>query len=145
MILQSIFTRSEEGKHDLIYTIYLISAVKVNDYQSQTLSVMITSLDHSEVSNGFLCLIPKCVTELLIISAEMDMYTIVQELFSESIIDKPKKESIISRKKPHYDRTTILYDVIIEMNDQKFLYPQYENDNNLISLLRFLMKEMMMK
>lgn len=43
-ILQSTFTKSEEGIHDLIYTFYLISAARAQENKSSILSRMITSL-----------------------------------------------------------------------------------------------------
>lgn len=140
-ILHSIFTRSEEGIHDLIYTIYLISATRTNYQRSQILSRllsrMITSLYKSDATKEFLCLIPKYATELLALSTEMDLSKIIQELNSASILDQSKYESIINRKMPIYDSIKVINDEIREMNGQNFLYPRLiYNSNSLISIIR---------
>lgn len=135
-IKNSIFVKSEEGIHDLIYTFYLISAARVNDDKSSIFSRMITSLFHSLESSKYLELITVHATELLTIGEHMYIDDFIKELISSSIIEKSNYKKIKSRKYPHYENCSYgkkrFNQETVMLSDQRLIYPRFKIDEPLI-------------
>lgn len=132
-ILNSIFCNTEEGIHDLIYFIFLISSARNKGRKIKVFSRLIISLFEISESNNFLKGIPNQIIGLLPTTDALYVDDIIQDLILSSIITSSDVERILSRKKIHYDREHMFDTEINYMLSQRFIYPHFDNNGNEIA------------
>lgn len=130
-ILNSIFAKSEEAIHDLIYNFYLISAARVNDHKSSIFSRMIISLYEHRRTHKYLKHIKNQLLEIITLTNDMYVEDLIQELISSSIISESEVEEIekqITTKELNRDGLKCYnYGLFLS---QKLLYLHFSNEEN---------------